>query len=84
MYISYHHFVKSFQIEKELNLGDISFVKLCVNLVFFADISQRVLTEAGVFHMLRSHLQAKNSSTTATAAFLLLTICADNGMTLRK
>ncbi|XP_015752571.1 PREDICTED: telomere repeats-binding bouquet formation protein 1-like isoform X1 [Acropora digitifera] len=29
--------------------------------------------------MLRSRLQAKNSSTTATAAFLLLTICADNG-----
>ena len=44
----------------------------------FADISQRALTKKNVFHMLRSHLQAKNSSATPTSAFLLLTICADN------
>ncbi|XP_068745044.1 telomere repeats-binding bouquet formation protein 1-like [Montipora capricornis] len=43
------------------------------------DISQRALTKASVFHMLRSNLNAKKSTiTTASSAFLLLTICADN------
>lgn len=82
MYMFYHHVMKPFQIGR-VESGR-HFLCQCVNLVFFADISQRVLTEASVFHMLRSHLQAKTSSTAATSAFLLLTICTDNGMTLRK
>ena len=53
-------------------------------VVLFPDISQRALTKASVFHMLRSNLNAKKSTiTTASSAFLLLTICADNGKVLK-
>ncbi|KAJ7379044.1 bouquet formation protein 1 [Desmophyllum pertusum] len=42
------------------------------------DFYQRTLTKRSVFDMLRLNLQAKNRAATATSAFLLMTICANN------
>lgn len=47
-------------------------------MVLFLDFSQRTLTKKSVFHLLRSHLQAKNRPTATRSAFLLMTICDDN------
>lgn len=52
-------------------------------LLLLPDISQRALTKKSVFHLLRSNLQAKDSLTSTRTVFLLLTICAANGKSLK-
>ena len=49
-----------------------------LNFYQFLGFCQRTLTKKSTFHLLRSHLLAKNKPVATSSAFLLMTICDCN------